>query len=502
MALDWKVVYHEALEKPPFHYNEGSKKWTKITPIDLDRIKEDRNEVIKELIWEKLEHLSAFKKNALEDIIKDSPKITKEEALKELEENQISYINVLYKDAIEYLEKRLFYKTEISQLRKKEFKNWEEIIQFVKDTQKLKWKTKCTIIKKMKTISNSYEWYNPIITDIKEKTSEVFEERLRSPLAIQEENENNEVRWVLYIPSLWWIDFIVIRREKSDESNAKKEATVPEYHTVEKMSDHYGLTFYVKEKAHIPIFMNWVATHVFWDHDYIIKEKNLFFQEDIEWISDLDKDFKAKLIESLPKRPLKKEKEEEEEKKWPSEKWTPETFGQIKITTPQEKTWNTKNLSLEVGFAEMKHQNEKWLWMKGVYDYLWRIKERIRDEQYVSSEYIELVVDKFMENLQKSLNDAINRKDKNIERYKTELFQALRDDAEKIPKNKKLNNPSIKARRDELIKEALVNYYKDLLRPVKIWWNTKWRKTRYTTSRWVEISKIPDFWRERLFQQD
>ena len=150
----------------------------------------------------------------------------------------------------------------------------------------------------------------------------------------------------------------------------------------------------------------------------------------------------------------------------------------------------------------MKHQNEKWLWMKGVYDYLWRIKERIRDEQYVSSEYIELVVDKFMENLQKSLNDAINRKDKNIERYKTELFQALRDEAEKIPKNKKLNNPSIKARRDELIKEALVNYYKDLLRPVKVWWNSKWRKTRYTTSRWVEISKIPDFWRERLFQQD
>ena len=496
MALDGNIVYDKVLTQPPFHYNEGSEKWTKITPIDTDRIKESKDEIIKELIWENLEHIPAFKSDALDQIIEDNP----EKAQNILEKNQIEYINTLYANAIDYLEKRLFYTTELYQLRKKTFKNWWEIINFVKDTQKLKGKTKCTIIKKMKIISNSYERYNPIISDIKEKTSQVFEDRLRSPLQIEEENEKNESRWVLYIHWLWWIDFIVIRREKSDESNAKKEATVPDYHTVEKMSDHYWLTFYVDKKSHIPIFMNWVANHVFWDHDYIIKEKNLFFKEDIEWISNLEKEFKAKLIKSLPKKPLEDE-EEEKKKKWPSEKWTPETFGQIKITTPQDKTWNTKNLSLEIGFAEMKHQNEKWLWMKWVYDYLWRIKERIRDEQYVNSEYIELVVDKFMENLQDSLNDAINRKDKDVERYKTELFQALRDEAEKIPKNKKLTNPSIKARRDDLIKEALINYYKDLLRPVKIGWKNRW-KTRYTTSRWIEISKIPDFWRERLFKQD
>ena len=499
MVLDGNTVYDEALNNEPKPYRDWTYSWTPITPIDTDRIKEKKDETIIELIWEKLEHLPAFSSDALERIIQDNPKISQEDAEKILDKNQIEYINKLYKNAIDYLEKRLFYTTELYQLRKKTFRNWWEIIKFVKDTQKLKGKTKCTIIKKMKIISNSYERYNPIITDIKEKTSQVFEERLRSPLQIEEENEKNESRWVLYIHWLWWIDFIVVRREKTDESNAKKEATVPDYHTVEKMSDHYWLTFYVAEKSHIPIFMNWVANHVFWDHDYIIKEKNLFFKEDIEVINELEKDFKAKLIESLPKKPLE---DEEEKEKWPSEKWTPKTFGQIKITTPQEKKWNTKNLSLEIGFAEMKNQNEKWLWMKWVYDYLWRIKERIRDEQYVSSEYIELVVDKFMENLQDSLNDAINRKDKDVERYKTELFQALRDEAEKIPRNKKLNNPSIKARRDDIIKEALVNYYKDLLRPVKIWWNTKWRKTRYTTSRWVEISKIPDFWREKLFQQD
>ncbi len=500
MTLDGNKIHEEVINEWPVKYYDWSKKWhTLITQIDADSIREWKNEAIKELIWEKLEHLSAFKKNALQDIIEQTPKITEEQAKGVLEINQIHYINVLYKDAIEYLEKRLFYKTEISQLRKKIFKNWDDIIQFVKDTQKAKGRTKCTIIKKMKTISNSYEGYNPVISEIKEKTSQVFEDRLRSPLMIEEENENNEARWVLYIHWLWGIDFIVVRREKTDESNAKKESTDPEYHTVEKMSDNYWLTFYVKDKSYIPTFMNWVATHVFWDHDYIIKEKNLFFQEDIEWVSNLDKDFKVKLIESLPKKPPE---EDEKKKEWPSEKWTPKTFGQIKMSTPQDKTWNTKNLSLEIGFAEMKHQNEKWLWMKWVYDYLWRIKERIRDEQYVTAEYIELVVDKFMENLQDSLNDAINRKDKDIEKYKTELFQALRDEAEKIPSSKKLTNPSVKARRDELIKEALVNYYKDLLRPVKVWWNSKWTKTRYTTSRWIEISKIPDFWKKRLFQQD
>lgn len=476
--LSWKENNDAILENWSIHYNEGSEKWTRISLIDLDKISNKSDEEIKNFI---LKYLTRIPRTITSKKDEELMKKLWQDTSTILEYQQMKYINTLYKKAIEYMGKKLFYWKELSNLRNRKFNNWQEVIKFIQETRLVKWRIKCSIIKMMLIVADSYEEFNPIITEIKKLTSEIVDSKLKLPIEVEEENERWQIRWQRYIANEH-VKFIIHRREKSDESNAEKELKDPNYFTVDRIWDMYWVHFEVDKKEHIPLLMEYIASKIFPDgEEYVIKNKWLFNKNELEELNlPISLDFKEKLFSSL----------------WDSKKWnTTKWYKEIKIASPIEKKDQSKNKSIEIQFSVSKNINETWIQMKWVREFLDRLDQRIRLEQCISPKIIEIAIDEFIFDMQKILNGAIKRENKNIDEYKIELFRGLRN--ESYIENIRLNKHT-KSNIDKYIKRWLMNYYRDKLRPIKIGW--EW-KTRYTNSRWVELSKL-GLWRNKLIPQD
>ena len=395
--------------------------------------------------------------------------------LPETDEEKLVYINNLYKKAVKHLKEELFYSDQElwKTSREKSFTNWSEVIAFLKSTKEFKWKTRCSIAKYMLVMNNSCEEFNPKVNELKEKTKGVIYRKLKINLVSKKENEDGSISWEV---TLDWenIPFELIINEKVDNSNVSKSIRDPNYHILENISDLCRVTFKLKNKKHLIILMLYVSRYTFKKWIYDIKNKWLLTLEDIEKYCT-DKKFGSKLEKSCGWKKRKKS--------------VNRAYKDIKLLTPVNKDEEVSNLSLEIKFILEWNENEIWLSMQGVYWYFKKISERIRTEEYIKEWYIEVVSQKFIENMKTILDENVGRKDKDLMTYKKELFNDLKDGGF-LDKNLFLENQHFISKIDEYLVNWLILYYKSKLNPVKLNW--KW-KTFYTNQRGIEISDI-NFW--------
>jgi len=403
----------------------------------------------------------------------------------------LDFVNQLYTDAILYLQAELFYTdSELWDFKKTKFNSVDEIVEFIASTRKLKWKKRCTIIKQMLALCEWSSKYNPRISEVVEKTTRVVENKLKWPLQINYQSDDGSylegvvVIWERVIP------FTMKVRLKSDESRIAKGIKDPLYTVQENISDEYGITFELDSVMDIPIFMDYIAKKSFKRGVYNIKSKWVMFSEsDRDMIladTQLSWEFKKRFLKALTTSSKKEQ--------------TPSEYSDVKLETPYFKDDNTNNLSLEIKFVKSWNSNEKWISMQGIYGYFKKLEQRIRMEQFIHRDYIWIVVDNFLANLQEILDKNIGREEKDLYTYKKELFNDLKQ-RWFIDQGFNLNQEATKKAIDSHIRAGLVGYYRDLLRPVTTT-TSKDRNKYYTSSRWVEISKITDFWQKVLVSQD
>lgn len=277
----------------------------------------------------------------------------------------IDLMNHLFDEAITYLRDNLYYtEKELKQVVWYEFNNFDDVLDFLQHSNRPRWKIFCTVAKQVLAILEWSSLYNERIEEIKNKTHDVIEWKLKGPLQIDEETED-EIRWSVYTHGRN-ISFVMKNRAKTDKSNISKWTRDPKYLTWSYLSDLYWVTFEIEHRKDIPYFMDFVASKVFKRGIFEIKNKGLLGKKIIEECEGLNWDFQRKLIDSVDK----------EDKKEGS---SPE-YEDIKLMTPLYKDDEARNLSLEIKFVLSGNINERGLQMQWVYWYFKKISERIRLE--------------------------------------------------------------------------------------------------------------------------
>ncbi len=434
--------------------------------LDIDKVWNARHASFKKIFFRFLKDLKKWK-------------ITEDEALQALSEldmdsdGVIKKVNDIYRYVINYLKEELFYtEKELSQVSDITFSSFQDILQFLRHTNRPRGKIFCTVAKKFLAVFEWHQDHNERIKIVKEKTSRVLSNKLRGPLQIVNENEN-EWQWVVAIYDRI-IPFSLVKREKSDNSNISKGARDPRYSTSDHASDSYWVAFLVDKREDLLLLMEFVVWKVFKKKIYDIKAKWDGWHENKSLIIDheeLSPEFKDKLLPNVHNA---------------SKLWTADWYEDIRAYTPYSKDGETKNLSLEIKFVLSENSNEKGLQMHWVYWYFRRILERIRDEWYVWEEYLERVSARFLDDLGDILKDNLLREDKDVSAYKTELFQELKRKRHILWRHD-LRRPEAMANRDKYLKNGLVSYFKTMLESVRVW-NSK--KSFYATKRSIEMSLL------------
>jgi len=397
-----------------------------------------------------------------------------------VDEIDLDFINDLYDSAITYMQSRLFFtEQELSNYKWKEFDSILSVIKFIVDSKSKRGRMNCSICKMVLAFLQWASGYNPRIDEVREKTAQVVENKLIPPLQILEQDKQLQIySWVVQI-SWRSIPFTMRKRVKTDESRISKWVRDSSYHEQELLSDWYWVTFELDNKEDIPVFMEYIAGHTFKKWIYDIKQKNMFSQDEIWAMGGISDEFRSRLMWA----------------DWTKKEQTADWYSDIKIVTPYYKDDTTKNMSMEIKFVVSGNSNENGLAMQWVYDYFKRIEERIRLDTFVTPEYISNVVEMFFYDLESILIANIGREDKDIWKYKTELFQTLREEWY-IDSNFDLRNSSTQAVMDTLLKSWLISYYKDKLRAINVEW-LRSKKVFYTLSRSLTISELW-IWKNRL----
>lgn len=420
--------------------------WEIITPLDLPG-----------LTW-------VFSDEEIEDIIKMYV------TLPEDENQALELLNEIFFEAVKYLKEELLYDDkEFWSVLKTEFTNLKSFHEFLRSTKNKKWKIKCTIIKHMLSIYDSVWKYNPRINEITEKTSRVIDNKLKK-WAIQIISESDDWDFLRWVVHLHWksVFFNMKRRLKSERSRVMKEMNDPNYHSVERLGDNYGVTFEMDNPEDIPMFANYIAKKAFKKWIYEIKLRTSILKEEIETNPNLSEEFREKWLKA------KNAKKPE----------TPEGLDDVRVVTSMYKDDETNNMSAEFRFIARKNKNENGLVMHDIMWYFKKLKSRIRAESFISPEYIERVIKNLLKDLPSLLEKNKLREDKNLKAYKKELFKDLRENGF-ISSRHRLNSSQTRANFDALLMDGLIGYYKSLLTPIKI--NSVW-KTKYTLKRNVKIS--------------
>jgi len=392
-------------------------------------------------------------------------------------DNSKTYVtlNEMYIEALRYLEEELYYsREELVTLRRSRFLSKGDIVRFLRDTQNVKGAKKCVMAILLMCINDSYSRFNLNVEKVKAKTSGVLEKKLIHGIELVDV-DNETQRGNVFLA---WrrIQFTLRKREKSDRSATSKEIRDPDYYTAENIADFYGCTFEVDNKEDIIPLMQYISVKVFKKGVFDIKNKWLITEEDmLTTKSYLLPGFKNKLESSF-----------DGQKK--SSTW--DKYLDIKLVSPLGKDDRAKNMSLEIKFVLSGNTNEKGVDMQGIYGYFKKISERIRLEGYVTWNYIETVVEKFLWDLPNILHTNINRKDKDLYTYQKELFNELKK-LWHIDSKLTLKNPHVKSNIVRYLKKGLVSYYKSNkfeLKEVRRRNGSNARKKLYTNDRALEVA--------------
>lgn len=340
----------------------------------------------------------------------------------------IEKINALLKKALDLYERR-YLKNVPLKLKKLNFKATQSILNFIKETKtnKTSWSINCAIAKVSYAVDD-------VLSNEKVRRSlfldrQFIQEHLERPFQIEEWYEDKN--WNIYRNwkvTIDWkiINFKIIARQKWKESIMWKQLSDAKYYSIDEFKDLVWVTVYVESDWQAALMMQYIDQMIYkWKSS--IKNKNWLDLQAVKSSVYLNEEFYLKLEKET--KTSTSEISEEEKEFNERKNITSENYREIKLV------WNVE-LSLEEWFKSSKypiwteikfvvgwHDNEKWLSLQTVYDYLKRFKELTR--LWIPIRKIDVVnyINEFFD----SIEENLKKKNKSKQDYFNELFKDLHD---------------------------------------------------------------------------
>lgn len=344
-------------------------------------------------------------------------------------------INYLFNNTIDLYEKRYLKKIP-KKIQKLYFKDSKQVISFLKETKtnKVSWTINCVIAKISYVI-------NDVVNNEKVKREwfldrQFIKEHLELPFQISEAyediNQNIYKSWKVVI----WdriINFKLIARQKSKDSIVWKQISDAKYYSVDEFKDIVWVTVYVDKDDEAALMMQYIDQMIYkWKAE--IKNKNWLDLKEVKNTTYLEHEFYLKL-EAETKKVENKEDEWEKEFKERSSTFAPEKQSDKKSSSAKnykeiKLVWNV-DLSLEewaksskfpiwteIKFVVWWHDNEKWIALQTIYDYIKKIRELTR--LWIPIREIDLInyINDFFENI----DFYLKKKNKEKTNYYNELL--------------------------------------------------------------------------------
>ena len=384
----------------------------------------------------------------------------------------IDEINILLGKAIELYENRYLRNLPLK-IKKLNFKRAEGIINFLKETKSNKktWILNCAIAKICYAVDDILS--NEKIHRAEFIDKKFIEKYLEKPFQITDSYEKQGIiyrKWKVVI-SDEIIEFTLISRCKSEQSIQWKQIADPKYYSVEEFKDLVWVTIYTKTDKETLLLLQYLDSYVFkWNAE--IDNKNGISEKTIvKNRTFLHKEFFWKVIKCMSK-----------EDKW---KGSSEDYKEIKLRwiteLPLEEWENSAlfNIWTEIKIVIKGQDNEKWLALHAIYDYLKRFRELTR--LWLPIRRIDIV--NFINDFFTTINDKLESKNKTLPVYRKELYEDLYE-LWFIDKNFTydfiLSNP-------EELSLWLYKYFKSNLIKVKIWQS---KKEYYFCKRALSLSEL------------
>ncbi|EKE27621.1 MAG: hypothetical protein ACD_3C00185G0001 [uncultured bacterium (gcode 4)] len=342
-------------------------------------------------------------------------------------EEGIKKINELVAYAIEIYENR-YLRTLPVKIKNRKFRTSNAVIDFLRETKanKRSWSLNCAIAKICLAVDDIIS--NEKINRAEFLDNQFIKEYLDRPFQIEEWFTDSS--WNLYrtwkaVISGKVISFKLISRQKSKESLIWKVIAEPTYYSIDQVKDFVGASIYVDNNEDAELMMQYIDQVVYkWEGK--IKNKNALTKAWIMKNENLNDTFRKKILGSL-KDEDKGKSEGEEEFKERNKKGTSAKYNEVKIVWEvplalEEWEKSTKFMFwTEIKFIIGWHDNESWICLQPIYDYIKRPRELTRLGLPVRK--LDLV--KYVNDFFANIDDILKKRNKKKDIYYKELFDDL-----------------------------------------------------------------------------
>lgn len=402
----------------------------------------------------------------------------------------IEKINEIFNIAKSFYENRYLRRlpTKIEQIK---FKDTKDIIDFLKKTktQKRKWLINCIIAKISYVVS---EIINNETIKRKDFLDEVFIEKyIKWPFQIRNIYEKNWVKIIVWIVNLnnKSIKFKMTSRQKWFYSIIWKQIADPKYYSTEEFKDLVWLTIYVESEEDAIELMQYIDQVVYnWEAQ--INNKGGVQKESIENCF-LNEEFLQKIEKSInnnDKKDITRDWYKEIKLTWIVK--LPKEWNADFITVKKSKYPSESPIWTEIKFVINWHDNEKWLSLHAIYNYLKRFRELTR--LWIPIRKLDIInyVNDFFENI----DDILEKNNKNKNDYYNELLNELKkgwfieEDKKLTPNNNILN--------EKILALWLYKYFESKLKTVK-----KWKKSKIFFFADERALLLSDIWLHTLIEK-
>lgn len=410
-------------------------------------------------------------------------------------------INELFKKSKKFYEER-YLKTLPVKLTKLEFKTVPSLLNFLRDTKrnKMSGAINCALSK---------IWYaiDDVLANEKVRRAlfldqQFISQHLEKPFQIEEwtEDQNGNIyrKWKVIINGNI-INFKLIARQKWSESIMWKQLAEAKYYSVNEFKDLVGVTIYTDTAADAALMMQYIDQMIYkWKAK--IKNKDGIDLQAVQGLN-LNDTFFNKLSKATSKSQSEPENEEisEEEKEFNERKTsTSDKYKEIKLVWDVElslEEWRKSSkypIGTEIKFVIWWHDNESWISLQALYDYMKRFRELTR--LWIPIRQLDIInyVNDFFENI----DEILKKKNKEKHSYYKELYEDL---FEKwfidTPCNLSTTNANYAQQNEKNLALGLYKYFESKLVKVRL---PNSKKTYYFNE---HILKMRDAWLYRDIEQ-
>lgn len=407
-------------------------------------------------------------------------------------------INELFKKSKKFYEER-YLKTLPMKLTKLEFKTVPSLLNFLRDTKrnKMSGAINCALAKISYAIDDVLA--NEKVRRALFLDQQFISQHLEKPFQIEEaaEDKNGNIyrKWKVVINSNI-INFKLIARQKGSESIMWKQLAEAKYYSVNEFKDLVWVTIYTDSPTDAALMMQYIDQMVYKGKAKIKNKDGI----DLDSVKDLNlNDEFYKKLSKATSNSNESDDISEDEKEFNERKTsTSDKYKEIKLVWDVElslEEWRKSSkypIGTEIKFVVWGYDNESWISLQSLYDYMKRFRELTR--LWIPIRQLDIInyVNDFFENI----DEILKKKNKDKHSYYKELYEDL---LEKwfidTPCNISSTNANHAQQNEKNLALGLYKYFESKLVKVRL---PHSKKTYYFNE---HILKMRDAWLYRDIEQ-